>query len=117
MGSADVGTLVPVKTKPAQIPQNRVFCAGLESRAVQIVNPEQKPPTLKTAMEPGQKRCAQIAQVERPAGGWCKTRPNRQDLGSLLHAVLEHLARTEGGHALCRDLNRLTRLRVQTLTG
>lgn len=78
-GSADVGTFVPVQTQPAQIPQNGVFCAGLEAGAVQVVNPEKKDPTLKTAMEPGQKGCAQIAQVERTAGGWGKTRPNRQD--------------------------------------
>lgn len=46
---------------------------------VQVVNPEQKRPTLKTAMEPGQKCCAQIAQVERTAGCGCKTSPNQLD--------------------------------------
>ncbi len=46
---------------------------------VQIVNPQQERPTLKAAMEPGQKRCAQIAQVERTAGCGCKTSPNQLD--------------------------------------
>ena len=79
MGSANVGTLVPVKTKPAQIPENGVFCTWPESRLVQVINPEKKRPTLKAAMEPGQKRCAQIAQVKRTAGRWCKARPNQRD--------------------------------------
>ncbi len=58
VGATDIGTLIPVKTKPAQIPQNGFFRARLEPRTVQVVNPEEKRSTLKTAMEPGQKRCA-----------------------------------------------------------
>ena len=77
MGPTDIGTLVPVKTKPAQVPQNGVFRPWPEPGMVQVVNPEKKRPTLKTAMEPGQKRCAQVAQVERTAGVWCKTSPNQ----------------------------------------
>ncbi len=76
-GSADIGTLVPIEAEPAQVPQNRLSRAGLKPRMVQIVNPQQERPTLKAAMQPGQKRCAQIAQVERTAGCGCKTSPNQ----------------------------------------
>ena len=58
VGPTNIGTLVPVKTKPAQIPQNGFFRTRLQPGMVQVVNPEQKRSTLKTAMEPGQKRRA-----------------------------------------------------------
>ena len=79
MGSPQVGTLIPVNTKPAQVPQNGFFRPWLEARMVQVVDPEHKYATLKAAMEPGQKRCAQVAQVERTAGCGRKTSTNQLD--------------------------------------
>src|SRR5262245_14379412 len=73
VSSADVGTLVPVETEPAEIVEDRRFRVSRRSLCVGVLNPEdERRIPLTAGEEPVEQRRACIADVKVPGRTGCE---------------------------------------------
>ena len=63
--------LVPVDAQSLQVRQLRDDKMLLAALAVEVIHAHEEPRALRAREQPGEQRCAEVAQMQIPAGRWC----------------------------------------------